>query len=55
MKARQIQAEVVEAVSAAALETALNAWFQAAEERTFVEWKFQMIAGTYTVVILYSE
>lgn len=55
MKLNLVVAEVIEAANATAFKTALNAFFQTATERTYVDFRWQLISGTYTAVILYSE
>lgn len=53
-----LNAEVIEAATAAAFETALNAWFDAATSREFrlaQPIEFNFISGAYVAVIIYLE
>lgn len=51
---RNFQAEVVIGATAAALATALNAFFEAAGEKVYVDMQFSFDGATYTVLVVYA-
>lgn len=53
-KLRLVRAELIEAGSAVELEDALTAFFAGAGESELLEAHFQVDAGHYTVLVLYT-
>ena len=56
MKLQVLKAKVVEAASAAELETAINTFLSAETQREYVGMEYHVWDGThYSVVVLYTE
>lgn len=55
MKLRNLRVEVIEAASAAALQTAIETFLADGDERDLVELEFRFDGDDYVVLILYTE
>ena len=55
MKLSQAKVKVITAASAAALETAVNTFLEAAKEGVFIDIQYQFVAGEYTACIVYTK
>lgn len=55
MKASQVLVRVLSDASAAALETAVNAFLAALTEETLIRTHFSVDAGTFSAMIVYTK
>lgn len=55
MKVNQVLVHVIDAATPGALETAITTWVQAQGEATFISIDYQVVAGSYSVLITYTK
>jgi hypothetical protein len=54
MKVNQIKVHLIDAASAAALETAITTWVQGLGEATFIGIDYQVSGSSYSVLVTYT-